>query len=290
MRFAVVGDVHGALDGEDVRLLDAAGYDAVLFVGDLATRRAGTELAVARVIAGLRTPTFVLPGNHDAVTLAQLGAELFGARGLGDRLGAGMERRVAALREALGPARLVGWERVDLGGVQLVAARPHSFGGPSLAFAGYLERAFGVGTLDGAAERLGLLLADCDARPIVVLAHNGPAGLGERREAPFGRDFHSDEGDWGDPDLAAALRHARDIGLRVVAVAAGHMHHSLRGGGRRRTVMRLDEALVVNAARVPRVDREGWRHHVRLLVESGTATAAAVSWRRDEERVVPLTA
>ena len=45
---AVVGDVHGHFDAVDVRQLDAAGYDLILFVGDLTGYRPGSGVAVAR--------------------------------------------------------------------------------------------------------------------------------------------------------------------------------------------------------------------------------------------------
>ncbi|HKU42217.1 MAG TPA: metallophosphoesterase, partial [Polyangiales bacterium] len=76
MRIAVIGDVHLAWDARDVAALDAAAYDLLLFVGDLAGYGAEGGVRVARSIAELRTPALVLPGNHDAVTTLQLGAEV----------------------------------------------------------------------------------------------------------------------------------------------------------------------------------------------------------------------
>ncbi|MCB9663335.1 MAG: metallophosphoesterase family protein [Alphaproteobacteria bacterium] len=264
LTLGVLGDVHGQLTEACVVDLDRRGYDAILAVGDLAAYRPGSGLRSAELLGRLRTPTYVIPGNHDAATLPQLGAEVLGQRGLADRLGSGMEARVAALREALGSARLLAWERVDLGPAWLVAGRPHSFGGPVLNFAGYLARAHGVADLAAARERLLDALRGCDHRPIVLLSHGGPTGLGERRDDPCGRDFHRDEGDWGDPDLGEALAQAREEGLDVRLVAFGHLHHALSGGGRRRRAGALGSTLCVNAARVPRLDRDGRGHHVRV--------------------------
>ena len=41
-----------------------------------------------------------------------------------------------------------------------------------------------------------------------------------KRNDIAGRDFHRDEGDWGDPDLRAALEHAKRSGRRVAAMVS----------------------------------------------------------------------
>jgi uncharacterized protein (TIGR04168 family) len=290
-RLAVLGDVHLAFDAVDVRLLDAAGYDAILFVGDLAGYRQSGGLAVARIIATLRTPAFVIPGNHDAVTPAQLAAEVVESTAAVDALervpfGEGQEARVAALAAALrGPrgtgAILGGYshhrlEAPGIAPIDLVMGRPHSFGGARLSFAPYLSRAFGVRSLADSTAHLDALLGQCSAERTVVLAHNGPAGLGASRADPFGCDFRRGEGDHGDPDLAQALARARARGAPIAAVVAGHMHHALRGGGMRGWLGSRDGTLVVNAARVPRVRRDGGRHHVCLTIDGARAEATEV--------------
>jgi len=289
-RLALVGDIHLHFDDEDVAQLDDAGYDAVLFTGDLSDWDWRDGLLVARRIARLRTPAFVVPGNHDAVWATQILAEVLGwGQGVRSVLGVGQGRRVAALREALAPAVLGGFDahRVPLssGAITLICGRPHSMGGPRLSFPGYLGRAFGCHGLDDAAGRLRRLV---DGRPredaLLFLAHNGPAGLGADRAAPCGCDFRPEEGDWGDPDLATALEHAVAQGRRVLGVLAGHMHHRLRGGGRRRTRGRLLGVPVVNAAEVPRhrpgPDAGGppglRRHHVRIEIDGDDLRAEDV--------------
>ncbi len=76
VRLAVVGDVHLAFGPEDVRTLDEGGYDLVLFVGDLAGYLHRGGLKVAHMIARLKTPVVVMPGNHDGALAAQLVAEV----------------------------------------------------------------------------------------------------------------------------------------------------------------------------------------------------------------------
>jgi uncharacterized protein (TIGR04168 family) len=50
---------------------------------------------------------------------------------------------------------------------------------------------------------------DCQDVPIgnaaVLVAHNGPTGMGEDQHAPCGADFLPYGGDWGDPDTERAL-------------------------------------------------------------------------------------
>ena len=95
MWVAVIGDVHLAWDRLDVGLLDDAGFDLVLFVGDLAGYGPKGALRVARTIRKPRTPALVTPGNHDAVTVAQLASEVFGSSDtLRHALSIGMEGRV----------------------------------------------------------------------------------------------------------------------------------------------------------------------------------------------------
>ena len=85
--------------------------------------------------------------------------------------------------------------------------------------------------------------------------------------------------DFGDPDLEAAIAHARGKQKQVVAIVAGHMHQSLRGGGTRTWLAERDGTLYLNAARVPRVFKERGlekRHVVEVIVEGERATAKEV--------------
>lgn len=286
VELAIVGDVHLAFGAADVRTLDAHGYDAILFVGDLSGYGEAGGLEVARVIATLRTPAFVIPGNHDAVHVSQLGAEVLESDRMVDALERvpavrSQEQRVEALARALrgeaGRGAILGGysrhrlEPRDAAPIDLVIGRPHSMGGPRLAFRPYLGRAFGVHDLAASTDRLDTLLRECTAERVIVLAHNGPLGLGARKTDMFGCDFRASEGDFGDPDLREALDRARARGQQIAAVVAGHMHHRVRGGGRRPMQRELDGTLIVNAARVPRViTRQGreQRHHVRLTLEA----------------------
>jgi uncharacterized protein (TIGR04168 family) len=259
-RLAVFGDVHGAFGPDEARAVDQRGYDGVLFVGDLGGALPGSLRRVARAIATLRTPTVVLPGNHDGPSpLGILREAVLGGwhpPGAASRL----LRRTARIERWLGPVPMAGYSLHPMGDVTVLAARPWAMDGRRASFAKALARRHQVGTLAESTDRLCQLL-DQVSGPVVLLAHNGPAGLGLRDEDPWshrGRDI-------GDTDLTAALRHG---GGRVRAVVAGHMHL----GSTRDAIRSLDGALCVNAAEVPRRGR-----HIVLSVGDDRATASWAS-------------
>ncbi len=286
IRIAVIGDVHLCWDEHDVTHFNGSDYDLVLFVGDIAEYRHRSALKIARSIASLTVPTIVIPGNHDTANVAQLFAEVFQRSSISDYLGLGQVRRSHQLDRALGHVTLAGYSRhrVEIRGRELsiIAGRPHSMGGPRLTYRRYLRDAFRVASLDDSRRRLETLIDECGDEAIVFLAHNGPSGLGDRREDIWGCDFRPAQGDYGDPDLEAAIDYARAGGRRVLAVIAGHMHHALIGGGERRWSETHDGTLYLNAARVPRIESEGeWIHHhhihVRIAGLRASFTAEKVS-------------
>ncbi|MDA3919918.1 MAG: metallophosphoesterase [Salinisphaera sp.] len=276
MQIGIVGDIHAAWDTHDTAFFNNSDYDSLLFVGDLA--RITGSLPVARRLAELTKPSWVIPGNHDAVTLFQLVAELK-SRPLAARVGAvGMRWRVARLAAALGPVRLGGYNRVTLAdNLGLIIARPHAMGPDRPYFRPYLKRAFGVDDFQTSQQRLCALVNDSPV-DLVFLAHNGPAGLGDTPDSLYGCDFDPGRGDFGDPDLKVAIDHARATGHRVSAVIAGHMHHRSKHTGEwRQTSLRRDNTLYINAARVPRIEGHGSRrHHIRLSINADVVKAHAV--------------
>lgn len=283
---AVLGDLHGSFDGHDVSLLDASDLDGVVLVGDLGGGFRGGVPACAAAIASMRTPSWWVPGNHDGISLAQLGLEIVG--GAGSLLDRGMEARATALEAALRPCRRVAWERWTVGPLHVLAGRAHSLGGPSLAFSSWTKRVWGIGSLEESAARLRTLVEEVPpGAPLLFIAHNGPTGCGATRRDPFGRDFDRREGDWGDPDLGAAVAHARARGCPTVVVA-GHMHHRLRGGGERRTVHEEEGLIVVNAAVVPRIERSDLRHHVEVRCDGAGIEVVRVQVLRGARDLRPV--
>jgi len=251
-------------------------YDAVLVVGDLAGFRWSATLSVAREVGGLGSKALVMPGNHDGPNPLQLLAEVAGTPRATGRFAPGQVARCEALREALGQAQMVGYSAHEVGPeedrVTIVAARPHSMGGPSLSFPTYLQQAYGITSLAASVARMCAVIDSVSTERIVFLAHNGPTGLGANRADIWGCDFRAAQGDWGDPDLAEAIAYAKSRGKRVLAVVAGHMHRKLRGGGQRVWRVERDGVLYLNTARVPRIDRSG-RHHLHLEIDGERVSA-----------------
>lgn len=274
MRIGVVGDVHRCFDEVDVEQLDGLGYAAILFVGDIAGYFHGGGVETAGIIAELSTPALVIPGNHDAANVGQMAAEVLESDALVGLFDRGQEARERDFEEALGPVELVGYSRhpIDDGErrIEVIACRPHSAGGPRLAFRPRLRERWGVQDFEDSRRRIADCVDRTETDDLVFLAHNGPTGLGDTREDIWGCDFRDSEGDFGDPDLEHAIAYAIERGKNVLAVLAGHMHHALRGGGQRRWCVERGGTVYVNAARVPRIfERDGrlLRHHVELTID-----------------------
>lgn len=275
MRLAVIGDIHGFWDANDTAFFNDSDYDALLFVGDLPHLTGGLD--VARELARLDRPAWLIPGNHDGVTAPQLLAEMKGWQALRRSMAAGMARRVRRLTQALGAVRLRGFALETLADdLGLLIARPHAMGPDKFYYGSYLKRRFGVRDFDDSAETLKSLVAVAPQR-LLVLAHNGPAGVGNTQDAPWGCDFSTEYGDFGDPDLRAAIDHAHETGRQVQAVVAGHMHHRSKNGSQRYTAAQRDGTLYINAARVGRHrNRDNWRHHICMHMNGDDCDAETV--------------
>ncbi|MES1924779.1 metallophosphoesterase [Salinisphaera sp. T31B1] len=285
MKFGVIGDIHGCWDAADTAFFNTAGYDMLLFVGDFARVTAATP--VARRLSGLTTPAWAIAGNHDGVTLTQLLAEIKRRR-LVQRIGAlGMARRVRRMERAMAPVRLGGYTLARLGDdLGLIVARPHAMGPDRFYYRHYLKRHYGVHDFQSSAERLKRLVDD-SPRDLILLAHNGPAGLGTTPADIFGCDFNPDHGDFGDPDLRDAITHARATGRRVRAVLAGHMHHRSKHTGQwRRTAVDDGQTLFLNCARVPRIEQAGTRRHHLMLNITGHGIEAETRFVDATGRIV----
>jgi uncharacterized protein (TIGR04168 family) len=142
-------------------------------------------------------------------------------------------------------------------------------GGSRVAYRRYLRSRFDVGSVDESARRLKGMIDRCEADTLLFFSHNGPTGLGNRRSDIWGCDFRAQGGDFGDQDLRDAIDYAKASGKHVLAVVGGHMHHAVKGGGRRPWLVERDGTVYLNAARVPRIfQKEGqtFHHHICLEV------------------------
>jgi uncharacterized protein (TIGR04168 family) len=286
MKLAVIGDVHHAFNEVDTAYFNASDHEAVLFTGDIYNYSLQRGLRAAAELAELEKPALLVPGNHDAIHPAQLAAEISRRTSLIRLTSMGHMKRVRDLREAVGGVQVGGYMTHRLKeDLDVITGRPHSMGGSAISFAPHLADAYGVVTLEDSVNKLKHCVDESEASQVVFLAHNGPTGLGEHRSDLWGCDFRREEGDFGDLDLRMAIDYAIGRGKHVLAVIAGHMHHRLRGGGRRNWYERRDGVLYVNAARVPRIfeERGGiFHHHVDLLIENGYAEAIEVLRQTEE--------
>lgn len=275
MKLAVIGDIHGFWDQHDTAFFNASDYDSLLFVGDLP--RWTDTAPVARELARITKPAWAIPGNHDAVTKFQLLVEMKHRPILRHLACTGMGRRARKLAESVKPVRMRGYAIESLAPeLGLLIARPHAMGPDYFYYRDYLRRHYGVDGFAASAEKLKALV-DQAPQNLIVLAHNGPAGLGDTADAPFGNDITDAGGDFGAPDLRVAIDHARDTGRQVLAVVAGHMHQrNFKTGAVRNSWSHDGQTLYINAARVPRIRRNGQRHHIALTINGSAVTAEIV--------------
>lgn len=279
-RIALIGDLHGSWDDLDVVAFNAADYDLLIFTGDLGSGTARDGVEIAKSVSRLTTPTIVMPGNNDAPFLAEIAAEFGHQRGLSAILDLGLASR-------RGEVLLCGYRlhRLPLPGLTLsvVTGRPCAMGGGELSFPAELSRAYGVDSMAQSTERLVSLIDAVDTERLLLVGHNGPYGLGPRENDIWGADFRSEAGDWGDPDLAAAVERAKRRGLRTTVVA-GHMHQRTKSGVLRPWLVERDGIQFINPARVPRIyadDAAELRYHVAIDVEPDVVRARQIEWASD---------
>ena len=261
LRLAIAGDLHGQWDQADATLMQILQPDALLVVGDLADG----DVRLPRLLRELELPVACVLGNHDA------------ARDASGRTLARMEQALGDCTAA-GPSS--GWIPLPLGGgwpARQCRRRVLSLSS-GLAHWGELSLFESAQRITAAA-----LQAPAD-RPLVLLAHSGPTGLGSDAADPCGRDWKRPACDWGDQDLQEAIRQIRKH-RPLPLVIFGHMHHRLRhGAGQRRTVLQDRQGTTyLNAACVPRhgIDASGrpWRHFSWVeLAANGEVQLAAHRW------------
>ena len=264
---ALIGDLHGFWSEADVAYFNASDYELLLLTGDLGsgTRKNGVD--VARSVARLNKHALVVAGNNDAPHHLDIGAEFRLQAGLTELMRLSPAHPLA--NQPDGKVELCGYSvhEVKLGSCafSVVVGRPFAMGGNELSFPDALRERYGIADMAASCERLCELVERASSTDVLFLAHNGAAGLGEEPTSIWGCDFRPEAGDWGDDDLAEAVRHAKRMGKRVRAVIAGHMHQT--SSLARVTTLHHEGVLFVNPAYVPRVlerDGEIVRHHMAL--------------------------
>lgn len=279
---AVIGDVHDQWDQGDAAALRHLGVDLALFVGDF-----GNEaVALVQQIADLDLPKAVILGNHDAWYSA---TEWGRKKCPYDRR---QEDRVTQQLLALGDCH-VGYGHLDLPqlGISVVGGRPFSWGGSDWTHKTFYAERYGVHNFEESVALMQQAVDVTTADHLMFIGHCGPTGLGDAPEAPCGRDWNPIGGDFGDPDLAAAIAYAKTQSKTVPLVAFGHMHHTLRHRKdclRRQTHVDADQTLYLNAASVPRwiqVNGITQRNFSLVTLDQGQAQSAQRLWIDDQHHI-----
>jgi len=242
-RVAVLGDAHGDfLDGECAVLERVAKPDLFLAVGDFNNEDLDIIRRVVAATKDLSGAAHLILGNHDAWRSSRTGT---------------VSETLRAIRDAVSPDLDVAYRRVEVpsatGVFSVVGARPLSWGGGLAATTkkswALLKDLYGVSTPEESTAVVTDALLGA-VGPAIVVAHQGPAGLGEEAASICGKDWMQPYSDFGDDDLRDSLASARSVGIPLVCF--GHMHAPLRPGGRRRLVCEREGTVYVNAAEVPR--------------------------------------
>ncbi|KAL6861145.1 hypothetical protein ACP4OV_016845 [Aristida adscensionis] len=255
VRIAVVGDVHNdwALE-EDSQALHFLQPDLVLFTGDYGNE----NVQLVKSISDLQLPKAAILGNHDCWHTHQFSEK--------------KADRVRLQLESLGEQH-VGYKCLDFPTIKLcvVGGRPFSCGGDRLFRPKLLSKWYGVDNMAGSAKKIyDAATSAPEGHSVILLAHNGPTGLGSRMDDICGRDWVPGGGDHGDPDLERAISDLqRETGVSIPLVVFGHMHKSLAyGRGLRKMIaFGANHTIYLNGALVPRV---------RSSQPSSSPTAAAL--------------
>ncbi|CAI0394958.1 unnamed protein product [Linum tenue] len=261
-RIAVVGDVHDQWNlEEDTKALQflrrIEPYFSFTISCLIVLCDFGNEnVELVQSIADLQFPKAAILGNHDSWTTQQFSLNF-------DLLSFSLpfvrkKDRIQLQLESLGDEH-VGYSRLDFSELKIsvVGGRPFSCGGDYLYRKKLLSARYGVQDMEGSARRIyNVALGTPEDNLVILLAHNGPTGLGSNLNDICGKDWSVGGGDHGDPDLAQALSRLKDSSnLHIPLIVFGHMHKQLayRAGLRKMIVVGHDDTIYLNGAIVPRV-------------------------------------
>ncbi len=227
---AVVGDIHGSWSNVDHIILEQLNPDGLLFVGDFSDG----DLRITKKINKISIPTLCILGNHDHGH---------------DKTGEILQKQLNLLGD-----KHCGWKFKILNNhISVLGARPCSAGG-GFYLSKEIKALFGPLTEANSIERIKnqSILAPKD-KPLIILSHSGPTGLGSEANSICGRDWKMPFIDWGDRDLSLSIdliQKERFLDL----VVFGHMHKKLNRNLGDRDLFFIDKkgTAYLNAAIVPR--------------------------------------
>ncbi|RAL43480.1 hypothetical protein DM860_012621 [Cuscuta australis] len=240
-RIVVVGDIHDYWEHEhDLKALRCLNPDIVLFTGDFGNENVELLRGIA---AGVDIPKAAILGNHDSWSTSKFTSKI--------------KDGVQLQLESFGEQH-VGYNRLHFPAFKLsvVGGRPFSCGGDQLFRKKLLTKRYGVHNMEESAQKIHQAALDIpEEHSIVVLAHNGPAGLGSNQDDICGKDWDNEGGDHGDRDLAQAISLIKETNKNPIPlVVFGHMRKQLENGCcRKMLAIGGDKTVYLNAAIVPRV-------------------------------------
>nr|KJB54907.1 hypothetical protein B456_009G054000 [Gossypium raimondii] len=136
---------------------------------------------------------------------------------------------------------------------------------------------YGIQDMEGSAKRIyEAALGTPEDHLVILLAHNGPTGLGSELNDICGKDWVFGGGDHGDPDLAQAISNLKETtNVSIPLVVFGHMHKELAHGNglRKMIVVGTHNIIYLNGAIVPRVKRSTNETSLQASNSDGTYRA-----------------
>ncbi|KAK3131773.1 hypothetical protein QOZ80_6AG0511210 [Eleusine coracana subsp. coracana] len=214
--------------------------DLLLFTGDYGNE----NVQLVQSISDLQFPKAAILGDHDCWHTHQFS-----------------DKKVDRVRLQLGSLgeQHVGYKCLDFPRIKIsiVGGRPLSCGGDRLDQSFCQNGCYGVNDMAASAKKIYDAAAVApEGHFVVLLAHNGPTGLGSRIDDICGRDWVPGGGDHGDPDLELAISDLqRETRVSIPLVVFGHMHKSLAYGRgvRKMIAFGANQTIYLNGAVVPRV-------------------------------------
>ncbi|XP_057539324.1 uncharacterized protein LOC130817565 isoform X2 [Amaranthus tricolor] len=269
VRIVVVGDTHDDWELEqDSRALHFLQADLVMFTGDFGNE----NVELVKGISNLNFLKAAILGNHDSWSTSKFSKKI--------------KDKVQLQLDYLGKSH-VGYDHLEFPPLNLsvVGGRPFSCGGDQLFRKKLLKARYGVNNMEESAELIyKAALETPKENLLILLAHNGPKGLGSNRDDICGIDWKPESGDHGDLDLTEAIKRLKETTTyRIPLVVFGHMHKELSFGGSRKMVaVDADNTLYLNAAIVPRVKYPSSEGSIRAFtvveISDGRITKVTESW------------
>jgi len=272
-KFIVIGDIHGYFNHHDVKYINDLKPNAVILTGDI-TAYFKPTIITNRQIKKIKVPGYLIAGNHDGTLLLQLIAEVLHLKYLKLLTSIGHTWRVNKFTKQTNNLFNEGYSAnvVDINGQDwtITNCRPYSFGGAKISFSKLLNKLYRISNVKKSAEKIIKLVEAAGNKNNILLAHNGPYGLGQKRTDPWASDFTEKEFDFGDIDLHLAISKINKSDKNVDIVIAGHMHHAIKKSSLTRIKLKKkNNTLYLNAARVPRIfkDADGNKIHYFMQLE-----------------------